>query len=219
MYFPYSCELYVATSANPSYDFAKLMSRIDEMPAPLVRENWNGESGSWHDIFVSPAAKTKQDIRRARSKATVMPITTKTTIPYCSMFGSQRRRPAGWMPVLHHQEIGRLIKAVLVSRARPYSAYRRMDSLRSTLEDWLALEFGRKELDGPEFFEVYYSGIGVDDPLRLTAASREGVSEIIDRIGFLLRGAYPDCAPLRKELNKLAVAQALTMKMNRLAQS
>jgi hypothetical protein len=211
MYYPYSCELYVASKANPSFDFAGLMARIDAIPAPLLQEHWSGESGSFDDVFVSPAAKTKQDVRRARSQGTVFRTPTKTTIPYTQTFGIQRRRPAGSMPIPQHIETGRLIKAVLGSKARPWSAYRRMDSLRCTLEDWMGLEIGRGQLDGPEFFDVYYHELADDDPLRLTAANRDGVCEIIDRIEFQLREAYPDCAPLRRELRKLTVSRRMTM--------
>jgi hypothetical protein len=211
MYSPYSCAVYIATRASAGFDFAELMRRIDAIPAPIVQEGWGGESASSHDVFVSPAARTKQDIRRARSRGTVIPTRTRTTIPYSQMFGHRRRRPAGSLPVAKHIETGRLIKAVLGSPARPYSAYRRLDSLRCTLEDWMALEIGRGQLDGPEFFDVYYHELADDDPLCVAAAEQKGVIEIIDKIAFQLSEAYPDCAPLRRELNKLAVSKRLTL--------
>jgi hypothetical protein len=216
MYYPNRCELYVATTADANFDFSGLMRRIDAIPAPLVLKDWDGDTGNFYDIFVSPAAKTKQDFRRARSKGTVIPQATTTTIPYTQMFGAQNRRPAGFMPISEHIEIGRFIKAVLFSRARPWGAYQRMNSLRSTLEDWMALEIGKSDLDGPEFFDVYYHDLEEADPLRDTACTSKGVVDIIDEIAGRLRKAYPNCAPLRRELNKLEVSKALTMRAKNL---
>lgn len=62
-------------------------------------------------------------------------------------------------------------------------------------EDWLSLEIGRKELDGPEFFEVYYSEASEDEPYRQTANSRAGLLEILETLKKMLVAAYSNCDP------------------------
>jgi hypothetical protein len=62
---------------------------------------------------------------------------------------------------------------------------------------------------------VYYHELDGDDPLRLVAATQKGIVGIMDKIDRQLRKAYPNCAPLRRELNKLAVAKAFTTKAKR----
>ncbi|GBQ30079.1 hypothetical protein AA12717_3433 [Gluconacetobacter sacchari DSM 12717] len=73
MYNPYECGLYIATENSPNYDLDALTKKINNMPPPLLEKNWTGESVLSWDMFVSPMANTPQDIRRARSQATVIP--------------------------------------------------------------------------------------------------------------------------------------------------
>jgi hypothetical protein len=213
IYFPHRCGFYVATDGRQGFDFSALMAKVDAIPAAAVEAEWAGESVPNHEVFVSPAARTKQDRRRARSKGTVMPMTTDTTIPYSAMFGSARRRPSGAMGVPGHIEMGQILKAVLHSRHRPWGAYQRIDSVRSTLEDWMALEIGNKELDGPEFFDVYYNDTASGGPYAEAAQSRGGLVCILGELKTMLRGAYPDCTPLRQQLHKVDMAVSLIERM------
>lgn len=213
MYYPHQCGLYVATDGRQGFDFESLMAKIDAIPAPAAEGDWVGESVLNHDVFVSPAARTQQDRRRARSKGTVMPIATDTTIPYNAMFGSARRRPSGAIGLPGHIEMGRILKAVLHSRHRPWGAYQRINSVRSTLEDWMALEIGSKELDGPEFFDVYYHDADSEGPYAEAAQSRGGLVRILGELKTMLRGAYPDCAPLRQQVHKIDMAVSLIERM------
>lgn len=212
MYYPHRCGLYIATDGRQGYDFDALMAKIDAIP-PAAEDDWAGESVPSHEVFVSPAARTKQDRRRARSKGTVMPIATDTTVPYTAMFGNARRRPAGAMGVPGHIKMGRILKAVLHSRHRPWGARQRIDKVRSTLEDWMALEIGNKELDGPEFFDVYYHDADSEGPYAEAAQSRDGLLRILGELKTMLRGAYPDCAPLRQQIHKIDMAVSLIERM------
>lgn len=213
MYNPYRCGLYVATDGRQGFDFDALMAKIDAIPAPAVGDDWVCESVPSHKVFVSPAAQTKQDRRRARSKGTVNRMATDTTIPYGTMFGGEHRRPSGAMGVPGHIEMGRILKAVLHSKHRPWGAYQRINSVRSTLEDWMAHEIGNKELDGPEFFEVYYRDADSEGPYAEAAQSRSGLVRILGELKTMLRGAYPDCAPLRQQLHKIDMAVSLIERM------
>lgn len=215
MYSPHVCDLYVASDGNSNYDLDALVARINAMPAPLLETDWLGESSPSWDTFVSPMAKTKQDARRARCRGTIYPAPSATTVPYSYSLGEYRRRPAGRMSVAGHVEAGRIIKAVLHSSQRPYAVYTRMTSLRSTLEDWMALEIGREELTGQEFFEVYYTETNGDAAYRKRARSRAGVVAMLGDLKQKLKAAYPDCAPLRRQFDRIDVSVSLIDKMKR----
>jgi hypothetical protein len=118
------------------------------------------------------------------------------------------------MPVADHIETGRIIKSVLHSSQTPSSVERRMNTLRSTLEDWLALEIGHSQLDGPEFFDVYYRDADSEGPFAEAAQSRSGLIRILGELKQKLQGAYPNCAPLRDELRRIDTSVSLIGKIN-----
>lgn len=213
MYNPYYCDLYVATYGRSGYDLDALVAKINAMPAPPLEKDWNGESFLSWDTFVSPMAKTPQDIRRARCPGTIYPAASATSVPYSYNPGSQRRRPVGELGVDGHIEAGRMIKAVLWSGQRTYGVYRRMNSLRSTLEDWMSLEIGRGQLEGPEFFDVYYHEVAEDDPYKVMATSRAGIVAMLGDLKQKLLAAYPNCAPLRQQLRRIEMSISLIGKM------
>jgi len=183
------------------------------MPAPLVGENWQGDSVASWETFLSPMAKTSQDVRRARCRGMIYPNASATTVPYSYNMGSSKRRPNGELGIDGHREVGRMIKAVMSSKARPYSVCSRMNSIRSTIEDWMSLEIGRGQLEGPEFFDVYYGELEDDDPLWDRASSRDGVISILEALKEKLVTAYPNCAPLRKHISSIDMSLKLVRRM------
>lgn len=213
MYNPHNCDLYVATVGDAGYDLDALVTKIEAMPAPLLAKDWAGESVPSWETFVSPNATTPQDIRRARCRGTTYPVDSATSVPFSYNLGSSRRRPKGELSIEGHIEAGRLIKAVLWSDQRPYSVYRRMDALRSTLEDWMGREIARGQLDGPEFFDVYYHDLEDGDPLKNGVESREDVIVLLGELKKKLQTVYPDCAPLRQQLRRIDMSVALIGKM------
>lgn len=212
MYSPGNCSLYVATDAQHGYDIEQLMKRVDAMPLPVTSVRWSGDTANSWDVFVSPAARTSQDRRRARAKGTIMPRATATSEPYSSMFGSIRRRPLGALTVAGHKLAGRTIKAILGSPARPATVRTLMDGLRSTLEDWMEKESGR-QLDDTEFFDVYYHELAENDPLSKLAETKSGVLQMLGDLDSQLRAAYPDCEALRKQLRAIERAISVTERM------
>lgn len=205
IYYPHHCSFFVATDASKGYDFAALMEKIDAIPTPLTSEEWNGTSVLGHDVFASPMAKTPQDIRRARCKGTIIREPSRSTVPYRA-FGNERRKPRAKMPIPQHIEVGNIIKTVLESPQKPYSVNKRMDSVRSTLEDWMNNEIGRNELPGPEFFDVYYHDAHETGPHAEAAKTSEGLIRILEELKAKLSSHYPDCAPLRQQLGKIDTA-------------
>lgn len=209
MYRPYECDLYVAADSRYGSDIESIVKQINNMPNPLVAENWDGESSSSWDTFCSPMAETAQDKRRARCKGMIYPSASKATVPYNFNPGTSRRRPIGELGIEGHIEAGRIIKGVLRSEFAPYGARSRMSSLRSDLEDWLSLEIGRGQLEGPEFFEVYYREIDADKSHQETLRSSAEVVASLDILRKKLAVAYPNCAPLRQQLRRIDVSIAM----------
>lgn len=213
MYNPYNCNLYVATVGDTGYDLDALVAKIDAMPAPLLAKDWAGESVQSWETFLSPMAKTPQDIRRARCRGTIYPTDSATTVPYSYNIGSSHRRPKGEMGVEGHIEAGRMIKAVLSSKQWRYIVYNRMNSVRATLEDWMGIEIGRGQMEGREFFDVYYNDLKDNDPFWEMAATRGGLIALLGDLKKKLQAAYPDCAPLRQQLKRIDMSVTLIGEM------
>lgn len=209
MYNPYNCDLYVATHGGSNYDINALANKIDSIPAPLIEQEWCGDSSPSWNTFLSPMAKTAQDERRARCRGTIYRAPSATTIPYRSHCSSSERRPAGKLGVEGHIDAGRTIKAVLRSNHLIYAVYSRLNSLRSTLEDWMAFEIKRGQLEGSDFFDVYYREADNDALYDEMTKSRTDIIEILGRLKQKLKAAYPDCAPLRKQLHRIDMSVSL----------
>jgi hypothetical protein len=209
MYRPYDCDLYVAADSRYGSDIESIVKRINDMPNPLVAENWDGESSSSWETFCSPRAETAQDRRRARCKGMIYPSASKATVPYNFNPGTSRRRPVGELGIEGHIEAGRIIKGVLRSEFSPSGVHSRMSSLRSDLEDWLSLEIRRGQLEGPEFFEVYYSEIDADKSHQKTLTSSAEVVASLHALRKKLAIAYQNCAPLRQQMRRIEVSIAM----------
>ena len=213
MYNPYYCELYAVTDGRSGYDLDSLVAKINAMPAPLIEKDWDGDSSPSWDTFVSPMAKTALDLRRARCRGTIYPTESATTVPYSYNCGSTRRRPIGELGIEGHIEAGRMIKSVIWSKLRPWSVYRRMNSLRCTLEDWMSLEINRGQLEGPEFFDVYYHDADADGIYWEMAKSPAGIVAMLGDLKQRLQAAYPDCAPLRQQLRRIDMSVSIIGRM------
>lgn len=211
MYNPYNCDLYVATGAA-DFDIDGLVTRINAMPPPLLADDWAGESVTSWETFTSPMAISPQDVRRARCRGTIYPTDSATSVPMSYNLGATGRRPRGALTLNGHIEAGRMIKAVIWSDQRPCGVYRRMNSLRSTLEDWMDREVADAEFDGMDFFDVYYHELDEEDPLAHRVASPQGVAELLGDLKQMLQSAYMDCGPLRQELRRIDASITLLVK-------
>lgn len=121
-------------------------------------------------------------------------------VPYNYNPGCSRRRPAGELGIDGHVQAGRVVKAVMSSRYAPSGIYTPLNSLRSDLEAWLSHEIGRGQLEGPEFFEVYYTRTDKDQTLQQALNCADDLVEALRGLTRTLKNAYPDCAPLRQKL-------------------
>ncbi|CAI9122220.1 DUF5623 domain-containing protein [Brytella acorum] len=213
MYNPYKCDLYIATEDSSNYDLDALTKKINNMPPPLLEKNWSGESVLSWDMFVSPMADTPQDIRRARSQATVIPKASTTSLPCSYKPGSRTRRPVGALGIEGHIHAGRIIKAILWSGMLPDGVHIRLSSLRSTLEGWMSFEIKPGELEGSEFFDVYYHQPQETDPYNGRAKSRDGIVALLFELKGQLQATYQDCAPLRQQIRRIEMSATLINKM------
>jgi Domain of unknown function (DUF5623) len=213
MYNPYACDLYIASPLSGSLDLEALAAKISGMPAPSVEENWAGVSVSSWETFFSPMAKTPQDKRRARSRGTVCPSSSSKSVPCSYGHNSFGRRPVGELGIADHWEAGRIIKAIIASDQRPWGAYQRLNSLRSTLEDWLCLELGSEKVQDDWFIDVYYNGIGDDDPFHKRAESRDGIVSLLEYLKGKLQTAYSAGPPLRKQMKRIDMSISLIERM------
>lgn len=212
MYSPYKCDLYVGVDQGSGYDLDALIERIDAMPDPVVSGNWSGDSVSSWETFLSPMAETRQDERRARCKGMIYPSPSKSTAPYNYNLGCSRRRPIGELSIEGHIKAGRIIKATICSVFSKPLVYTRMDLLRYDLENWMSLEIGHGQLDGPEFYDVYYRWTDQDQSFHETLRSADEVIAALRDLEQNLKVAYPDCAPLRKQLRRVEMSILLLEK-------
>jgi len=117
------------------------------------------------------------------------------------------------MELQRHIEAGRIIKAVLRSDQRPFRVYMLMNSLRSTLEDWMSLELDGGQLKGSKLFEVYYTETKEDFCSWETAKSQAGIIAMLNDLKRELQDSYPDSAPLRQQLRRIDRSVSLVGKM------
>lgn len=214
MYRPSDCDLYVAVDGRAGYDLNVLMRKIDAMPAPIVSERWTGDSGPSWETFLSPMATTRQDERRARCKGMIYPSASKSSVPCSYNPGCRDRRPAGELGIEGHIEAGRIIKTAMRSEFSRNTVYTRMSSLRSDLENWLALEEGPELYEKREFDQIYYGWTDRDQAFLEALRSKEDVISNLLSLAPKLKGSYPDCAPLRQQLRWIEMSVSLLEKAN-----
>lgn len=74
-------------------------------------------------------------------------------------------------------------------------------------------EIGRDELQGSEFFDVYYHEEEGDPAYAKIAQSRAGLINLLRELRTKLASVYPDCAPLRRQLHRVDMSMLLIGKM------
>lgn len=218
MYWPYECDLYIAVDNSTDYDFDALMTKINAIPDPVISEEWPGDSSYSWLTYLSPLANMKQDIRRARCKGMIYPSDSRTTVPYNYDPGTTQRRPKGKLGVDGHIEVGSLIKAVMSSRFAPSGVRARMSSCRFELENWLCLELETGQLEGSEFYDVYYGWTDEDEMFQNALTSASDLVAALNNLKQKLKTAYPDCAPLRQQVQRIDMSTSMVKKARKAAQ-
>ena len=200
MYLPNDATLYMV--AEDEGYLRELAQRLAKAP-PLPRaEAWAGESADFSDTFVSPA-RAKSGVRK---RARPLPVTKQTVRngarPYAmAPFGrAVDWRPDGRLPIKTHKEISSLIKALDYHHPLAARDMAGLVAARVLLDDWVQLEYGRKELSDDVFRELYYGSVS-ELPRRMSPVVAVG------RIRQLIQKGYPDCPPVRSLLRRLGTVE------------
>lgn len=139
MYYPEGCELYLYADASKG-SLDGLLKALSKAPSPIVPANCNKVAIEDHAPFVTPGEKAEAEAKLARSvqRKAPAPRGPKTTVEYrLPLSGKRRRRPKAAMPVDAHARIGTLLKGVLSDMRARAGVYKRVDAVRSELDDWV----------------------------------------------------------------------------------
>jgi hypothetical protein len=167
------------------------------------------EAGPYWVRYASPSQLASK--RRLAPRAMPAPrgIAQKGALPYGASRGGEKSdwRPAERMALDLHLQIGPTL-AGLMNGAMPDLAYRRIRRVRSTLDDWIQMEYPTDvEMSSQQFGEAYYGHSHLpsfeDAPAQLRALD--------DVVGKLMAG-YADCRPRSEIVNQLGEARASIQK-------
>ena len=112
------------------------------------------------------------------------------------------------MPIETHMAVGRLLKAILVGTRARAGVYKRVDSMRCDLDDWVQCEYDSAELPDQTFFDLYYHSLDKADPLAKPPVTWDRHIDCLEQVKALLVGHYPDCVPLSNMLKQADLAIA-----------
>ncbi len=186
--------LFVYTDASTGYDLAGLVARLNALPEPIGSEEWKGESTPYPVDFVSPGTIAEEALKAAaRLQRVTAPRGPRNSIST----GGGRTRPAKKLDLAIHAQMGELLKAALRNSDPRYRVHKQINWIRSRLEDWMAAEYSRDELDGPDFFEIYYKELKDETLIGARGEEDAAVKHQLTEVRSILLAAYPDCAPLR----------------------
>jgi hypothetical protein len=205
LYFPDGgSELYLLSDAIKGVDLEPVEAALASFDEPVVPETCKRVAAKDGQPFRSPG-----DIRKAAEKAVADERPRRGDriaqgVPY-KMALATGKRPNAKMSVEQHKEVGTLLKGVLQATRRRVGVHRRVDRVRSELDNWVQMEYGSAELPDTEFFELYYGQSSIP-ATEIGVAGREANLVRLQSAQRTLRNAYPDCKPLRDLINKLDLA-------------
>lgn len=184
----------------------RIVAGLAGLPAGPEAEAWAGDSATYRPIFMSPREQSldrnpraPRDPRLARS--------TATTMPYALVLSGHSRRPRGRMPLDAHDVVAAHLRFLIGAAEHRAGVASRLERVRCELDDWVQVEYDRRELEQERFSAMYYGETG--GPLRRQPVAAE-TSELvirIEQVRELLTASYPDCRPLRAILKQLSLAR------------
>ena len=105
------------------------------------------------------------------------------------------------MSLTNHVTVGEELKRLYLS-SMPYAAHKKLNAIRSELEDWMYSENRQEERESKED-EAYYGGKEI-----ARYQTVEDQLMALDRVHSILVSSYLNCTPLRNQLKRLAAARA-----------
>ena len=178
-----------------------VVERVESLPPIFTREavGWPGSTDTYWSQFVSPARQIAGTKRKPRPGTTYG--NSKNAVEYFRHIGHGLRwRPDQEMSISDPVVVGGEFKRLYISPL-PYTAHRNLSSAQSELEDWMVAEDRWSQREGTTY-EAYYGGDS-GEPFKTTDEQLIA----IDRITAILKASYPDSAPLRRMVKRLAAAR------------
>lgn len=185
---------------------ARLKEQLGQLQACVSQPVWDGESAPYFSQFISPAREATGKRPRSRSMPAYRGIERNGALPYGAHKGGQESlwRPAVRMPLELHLTIGPLLHSLDTSRV-PGRQRRVIGHIRSTLDDWLQMEYPDSNEMSAEQFKAAYYGTYREPIIEL-----DKQIEAVRRVSILLQQGYAECKPQQQMLRKLnAVETAL----------
>ncbi len=182
---------------------AQLSHELDVLAAEGEQSS-SSKTGNYWERYVSPARLESGRQPPPRPMPAPRGIVRAGSLPYGARGGGETSmwRPAVRMAVPLHQKVGSLL-AALSNVPLPTLAHRRVLRVRSTLDDWIQMEYpSDKEMSAEQFHEAYYGhrNLPVVDG---RAAHLAAIKNVIET---LLAG-YADCKARRDLLKQLGEAR------------
>ncbi|MBD2222796.1 DUF5623 domain-containing protein [Calothrix sp. FACHB-1219] len=146
--------LYLIVNKKKAPPIAALVAALNQLPPPLLAEDWKGQSAEGMQRFKSPA---ELEGGVEQQKAAKVPV--KSPKPRAAQVPRQQR--PGRMPIEVHEELGRKLKLVLSDTALRDGVHKRVGAIRCELDDWIQREYDYEALPMERFSQVYY-GAGPD---------------------------------------------------------
>ncbi|MDN7431389.1 DUF5623 domain-containing protein [Burkholderia sp. AU45388] len=186
---------------------ARLSKQLVQLGGRGKVQEWDGESARYWSQFVSPGRQATGKSRRARQMPAPRGVERNGALPYGSGIGGieSRWRPAKRMPLDMHLTVGPLVHALDHHRF-PGGPRRSIAFVRTTLDDWIQMEYPGDEMSDEQFRAAYYGTHAA--PI----VDRARQIEAVRRIRALLSEGYSDCRPRRALLDRLAGVEAALMK-------
>lgn len=198
------CELYMTADMSKGYTLAPIVAALNAAQPAIVEAGWTGESAPYIPFFFSPG--TVASVANIKPKPKPQTRRPSNSIPYSMFLTGQQRRPAERMKVDDHAEVGRLLKSVLIETRSRTGVYKRVNSIRSQLDDWVQCEYGDDELSAEVFFDLYYREYDRLNHLNNEPKPPGEHVASLNAAKAILAKAYPDCVPLRAMFRKADLA-------------
>jgi hypothetical protein len=198
--------LYLVTDKTKGIPLSTVAASLNMLPSPIVESTWNGESAPMNPFFVSPGTAAKAAAVKDKPQAPHKLNGQRNSVEYVQTLVGPRRRPVGRMPIESHAEAGRLLKSVLVVAYNRKGVYKRINSIRCELDEWVQREYSDNELPSEQFNKLYYKETGATFSRSITESERKSHAESLAQVKKILGKHYPDCSPLRTLLKKVDAA-------------
>lgn len=126
-------QLYLIADLQKGIPLDPVVTALQALPQPIVEATWNGEPTQLIPPFISPGTIARGEATRAKTAPKKSTPGSRNTVGYVQTFVGPRRRPKGKLPIEIHQQIGNLLKSVLIVSHHRKGVYKSVNGVRSEL--------------------------------------------------------------------------------------